>query len=226
MINMTVAESQILSGRDTYRFGNGAEPCPQPGTSGWTARDLDDPEVERDWVRNRYELVEGVLTKMPPAYFVGGNCAFNLMTILKSYSSERGLNFRLAAEGEIVIDQRRVLRADGLLLTPADARRQDQAARSAGKIDPKRVRLLVPPTLVIESVSPGHETHDRETKRAWYAEFGIPHYWIVDAFAGKLECLCLNGVNYDLDAAGTHNDIVEPRAFPGLKIPLRELWET
>src|SRR3954471_1887117 len=124
---MSVAEAQVLARRDTYRFGNRPMPCPQPGTTGWTARDLEDPDVERDWVQNRYELVEGVLTKMPPAYFVGGNCAFNLMTLLKAYSKERGLNYRLAVEGEIIIDELRVLRADGVLLTPADAERQDQA---------------------------------------------------------------------------------------------------
>jgi len=86
--------------------------------------------------------------------------------------------------------------------------------------------LTLPPTLVIESVSQGHEDHDEVTKRRWYAGFGIPHYWIVDGFARKLDCLRLNGSAYDLQAAGTQNDIVEPPAFPGLKIPLREVWET
>jgi Uma2 family endonuclease len=223
---MTVAEAQVLARRDTYRFGNGPTPCPQPGTTGWTARDLEDPDVERDWVQNRYELVEGVLTKMPPAYFVGGNCAFNLMALLKAYSKERGLHYRLASEGEIIIDERRVLRADGVLLTPVDAERQDQAARSAGKSDLKRVRLLVPPTLVIESVSAGHETHDRETKRLWYAQFRVANYWIIDAFQRTLECLRLNGNHYDVDAAGGQHDVLEPASFPGLKIPLREIWES
>ena len=223
---MTVAEAKVLARRDTYRFGDGPTPCPQPGTTGWTARDLEDPEVERDWVQNRYELVEGVLTKMPPAYFVGGNCAFNLMTVLRAYSKERGLNFRFAAEGEIIIDELKVLRADGVMLTPADALRQEQAARSVGKSDLKRVRLLVPPTLVIESVSPGHETHDRETKRLWYGQFQVPNYWLVDAFQRSLECLRLNGDRYDVDAAGKQNDVVEPPSFPGLKISLQEIWET
>ena len=45
----------------------------EPGTTGWTASDLDDPAIEREWFRGRYEIVEGVLTKMPPAYFTGGD---------------------------------------------------------------------------------------------------------------------------------------------------------
>lgn len=43
----------------------------EPGTTGWTVHDLDDPEIERQWFEGRYEIVEGVLTKMPPAYFTG-----------------------------------------------------------------------------------------------------------------------------------------------------------
>jgi hypothetical protein len=37
-----------------------------PGTTGWTASDLDDPAIERGWIRGSYEIVEGVLTTMPP----------------------------------------------------------------------------------------------------------------------------------------------------------------
>ena len=39
----------------------------RPGTTGWTAGDLDDPAIEATWERGRYEIVEGVLTKLPPA---------------------------------------------------------------------------------------------------------------------------------------------------------------
>ena len=51
-----------------------ASTLPRPfrvGTTGWTAADLDDPRIERLWERGAYEIVEGVLTKMTPAYFDG-----------------------------------------------------------------------------------------------------------------------------------------------------------
>lgn len=44
----------------------------RPGTTGWSASDLDDPRIEGKWLRGSYEIVEGVLTRMPPAYFIGG----------------------------------------------------------------------------------------------------------------------------------------------------------
>jgi hypothetical protein len=37
------------------------------GTTGWTVDDLDDARTERLWLRGRYEIVEGVLTTLPPA---------------------------------------------------------------------------------------------------------------------------------------------------------------
>ena len=47
----------------------GAKPAKKrfvAGTLGWTADDLDDPRIERLWDQGRYEIVEGVLTQMPP----------------------------------------------------------------------------------------------------------------------------------------------------------------
>jgi Uma2 family endonuclease len=197
----------------------------EPGTTGWTASDLDDPAIERAWFRGSYEIVEGVLTTMPPAYFAGGNAVFNLMALLKAYSKERGLRYRLAPEGEIVIDEFRVLRADAVLLTPEDQRRQTRAVKAADRPDPKRTRILIPPTLVIESVSPGHELHDRRTKKAWYAEFGVPNYWVVDAYEQTLECFKLDETKYRVDAKGKGDQTLKRVGFPGLVIPLKEIWE-
>ena len=82
----------------------------------------------------------------------------------------------------------------------------------------------MPPTLVIESLSPGHEDHDLETKRRWYAEFGVPDYWILDAFAEELVCLRLKGRNYVEDVRGRGKQVVRSSLFEGLKIDLGEVW--
>jgi hypothetical protein len=39
----------------------------EPGTTGWSIDYLDDPEFEPRWCEGRYEISDGVLTKMPPA---------------------------------------------------------------------------------------------------------------------------------------------------------------
>jgi Putative restriction endonuclease len=42
------------------------------------------------------------------------------------------------------------------------------------------VNVSAPPVLVIEIASPSSAHFDRNRKKAAYAEFGIPSYWIVD----------------------------------------------
>ena len=194
------------------------------GTLGWTASDLDDPAIEREWFRGRYEIVEGVLTKRPPAYFTGGESLLNLVLIVKAHTDAHGPRGSFAPEVDIIMGEPRVAVADAVFLTVEERARQDEAARRAGKTDARRARILVPPTLVIESVSPGHELHDQRTKRRWYADFGVPNYWILDAFRRALACLVLEGDHYRDDAAGHDDQIVRPSAFPGLEIPLAQLW--
>ena len=41
------------------------------GTTGWTVTDLLDPQVGVLYDEGRYEIVEGVLTLMPAAFFFG-----------------------------------------------------------------------------------------------------------------------------------------------------------
>ena len=195
-----------------------------PGTTGWTAGDLDDPEIERQWMRGRYEIVEGVLTTMPAAYFSGGNAAFNLIYLIKSHLREERLPGRFSTEVDIIIDEDRVARADAVMLLPKDEAAQRKAARAAKRRDVQRTRILVPPTLVIESISPGHERHDLRTKRRWYADFGVPNYWLLDAFAQSLKCLQIDAPDYRVQANGRADDKIEVPLLPGLVIPLATVW--
>jgi Uma2 family endonuclease len=196
----------------------------KPGTTGWTASDLDDPRIEGKWLRGRYEIIEGVLARMPLAYFVGGEATQKLVYLLTTHLLADGRPAAFAAKADIVIDETRVLRADMAYMTPEDKARQAAAGRAAGKADPRRTRILVPPTLVIESVSRGHELHDERTKRRWYAEFGVPNYWLLNVFDRTLHCLQHTGADYRDDASGRESDVLQPSAFPGLQLPLASIW--
>jgi Uma2 family endonuclease len=83
----------------------------------------------------------------------------------------------------------------------------------------------VAPTLVIENVSKGHESEDRIVKRRFYAEAGIPNYWILDVYEKTLECLALAKGAYTLDQIGRGKGKVAPKCFPGLTIELSKVWE-
>jgi Uma2 family endonuclease len=196
----------------------------EPGTTGWTARDLDDPEIKRLWSEGRYEIVEGVLTSMPPAYYIGGKVMQRLIYRTIFHIGEKVGSF--ASEVEIVVDEDRVVRADAAFLTPEEELRQRDAALAEGRQDVERTRILIPPTLIIECVSPGHEKHDTRTKRRWYAEFGVPNYWMLDPFKRTLKCLVLREGSYHDDAMGKRDEEVRPTLFPGLVLRLAELWNS
>jgi len=197
----------------------------QVGTLGWTAADLDRPEIARKWEEGRYEIIEGVLTEMAAAYFKHGSAFLRLHTQLDQQFEALGIEGAFSTELDVIIDDQRVIRADLAFMTPSDQAAQIRAVAERGRPDPDRSRIYVPPTLIIESISPDHERHDRITKRRWYAEFGVPNYWIIDAYRKTLECLRLVGASYEGDAAGASRGVVEPNVFPGVSVALDRLWK-
>jgi Uma2 family endonuclease len=210
--------------RDEYRFGRGPKPVLQAGTTGWSVDDLKHPRVRYLWELGRYEIVEGVLTLMPAARFRGGEVVVNLQFIVRSYFLERRTRCACSTEVDVAVDAIRVPKVDGVIVIG-----EDLAKFEALRFDPpdstwRDNALTLPPSILIESVSRGHEAHDRVTKRKWYADFKVPHYWIVDGFARTLECLRLEGGRYVSEASGKGEQTISVASFPGLKIPLSEVW--
>jgi Uma2 family endonuclease len=222
---MSVASSNLLGHRDVYRFGAGRELALQPGTLGWTVHDLRRPDVRALWDSGRYQIIRGVLTLMPPARFRGGTVVDNLKFILRGYFRERGIRAAFSGEVDIAVESDLVLRADGVAVVGRDLRKFEAQRFDPPDPDWKDNPLTLPPTIVIESISRGHELHDRVSKRSWYAAFGVPHYWIVDAYAKTLECLRLEGRKYVTDAKGRGDETLSMSGFPDLRVRLRDVWE-
>jgi Uma2 family endonuclease len=196
----------------------------EPGTSGWTASHLDDPRIAAQWDAGRFEIINGVLKTMPPADFHHGEVVFELLTMTRAYFRTRGVQARVSVEVDLIIDEDDVLRVDGMLVTEPEVAEQKRVLVQLSRDEKHLGRIRVAPKLVIESISPGHERHDRLTKRRLYAGFGIPNYWLVDALKRRLECLVLSGDDYVLDVAGADRDVIAPRAFPQCQIDCGSLW--
>ncbi|MBI2893860.1 MAG: Uma2 family endonuclease [Deltaproteobacteria bacterium] len=80
------------------------------------------------------------------------------------------------------------------------------------------------PDLVIEVLSESSRRFDRVTKLGWYAELGVPEYWIVDPSSCTLERLVLGEGHYVIAQALEGNALFAPPSFDGLEVPLAELW--
>ena len=197
------------------------------GTTGWTADLLDDPQIERLWDQGRFEIIEGVLTSMPAARYDGQKGLRRLTDAVERFLRDQGRSEEFVFEVDLILSNVRVPKADAILMTPEDERRQrEEHARRGGTRKFVYGRIVVPPTVLIESVSEGHEHHDQILKRRWYAQAKVPNYWIFDAVGRSLECLILDAMagTYRCDQSGRDNDVLRPSAFPGLELQLGQFW--
>jgi Uma2 family endonuclease len=80
------------------------------------------------------------------------------------------------------------------------------------------------PDLVVEVVSSSSRRYDRVTKLRWYAELGVPEYWLVDPQARTLERLVLHEGTYSIAQSLADDETFQPESFEGLVIPLPKLW--
>ncbi len=195
-----------------------------PGSTGWTVSDLDDPAIRRQWESQHVEMVHGVIAQMPAAFFDHGHSVDRLFDLLKPYFESRGIEAEFGTEVDVVVDESVLYRADGVVLLPDDVKRQLKAQKQRGEpVDTIR-SLLVTPTLLVESVSQGHESADTLVKHRDYGVFGAPNYWIINHHDKTLECYKLVRRKYVLDAKGESPMRLHPSAFDGLVIPLKKVF--
>lgn len=64
-------------------------------------------------------------------------------------------------------------------------------------------RVLVPPDLVIEIISPSSAKRDLEIKRRLYEQFAVPEYWVVDPECHTVMRFLLDGERYGPPAPHT-----------------------
>lgn len=197
-----------------------------PGTTGWTVRDLSDPETQLHWSRGRYEIVEGVLTTMPPQGFQGISPLSRLRRLLERHLDQTGQSGEFHNETDLLLRRGRVARPDMIFLTPAQQARQSEMEAKRKLLDTDYRPVFVMPLLVVESVSPGHEDHDRLTKRDWYAQAEIPNYWLLSAHEKSLECLKLQGKDYVVESSAQGTGILRAGLFGGVTIAMEELWKS
>jgi Uma2 family endonuclease len=196
-----------------------------PGTTGWTVHDLDDPKLEAEWEANHFQIIEGVLATMPPAYWETSSALNRLVRQVQDHLKSNGAASDFGFEVDVIVGETRIPKADAVYMSEADKANQLRANKARRK--PKGIkygRLCVPPTLVIENVSKGHESEDRVVKRRFYAEAGIPNYWILDVYEKSLECLALAKGAYVIDQLGRGKAKVTPKCFAGLVVDLASVW--
>lgn len=160
----------------------------------------------------RYEVIEGFLFSEPSPRTTHQEVAGNLFGVLRAHVRERGLGKVFFAPVDVILDQRTVVVPDLVFI-----------ARERAPIVTERA-VEGAPDLIVEILSPGTARRDRIAKMNAYARHGVRHYWLVDPVVQTLEAFELAEGTYHLVAALGADATFRPGLFPGLAIPLPELW--
>ena len=160
-----------------------------------------------------YEILEGELEVTPAPVPGHQGVSRNLEWLLEGYVRQHNAGRVYDAPIDVIVDEHNVVQPD-LIFISADR---------LHIIGEKSIEGM--PDLIVEILSPSTARRDRVLKLKMYAQHGLRHYWIVDCQQRTLEAFELDRETYRLVASLTDEAVFEPALFPGLEIPLGEVWE-
>ena len=185
----------------------------QPARHAWTYRDL----VALPEDQLRHELIDGEHVVTPSPGTAHQTISLNLVRQLLPYLDQHRLGEVLCAPFDIKLSLFTVLVPDLVYFT---------AERFARFVNEKHATAA--PDLVVEILSPGTRRRDKGRKRAVYDREGVREYWIVDPEGRSITALRRPRADAGLSDVATltvaAGDILESPLFPGLRIPVREVF--
>ncbi len=161
---------------------------------------------------NSYEVIDGELYVTPPPNTAHQNASSNLFRYLGPHVHQHGLGKVMYAPVEVVLDEGSGVQPDIVFVC------RDRLGIIAEQA------IEGPPDLVVEILSPRTRSRDRGIKMRRYASAGIPHYWLLDPRSRSLEPYRLTETGYKRVGIYGPGSVFEPDLFPGLAIPIDELW--
>jgi Uma2 family endonuclease len=160
----------------------------------------------------RYEVIDGALFVTPPPGWGHQRGLNRLNYLVCGYVIPRNLGEVVTAPIGVVLDDENGVEPDLVFIS-----RERLHIISARGVEGA-------PDLVVEVLSPKTRSRDRGSKMQRYAAAGVPHYWILDPRSRTLEPYRLGARGYELRGTFGPGTVYRPDLFPGLEIPIDELW--
>jgi len=162
---------------------------------------------------NRYEIIDGKLYVTPAPAMRHQIVSARLMDLLYRHVSSARIGHVFHAPTAVILGPHRQVQPDLLFLS----------REKIPLITSKEVAGA--PDLAVEIVSPSSKMADRVVKSAAYADSGVSWYWIVDPDERAVDEYRLETGQYRLLRKWEEPDVFEPELFPGLSLPLEELFD-
>ena len=159
----------------------------------------------------RYEVIEGRMYVTPVPWVEHQGVSGRLSMYIWGYARQRGVG-KLYAPLAVVLDEENGVQPD-LVYVSRDRYHLLSERGVEGA-----------PDLLVEIISPCTRRRDCGVKMRVYAAAGVPHYWIVDPRTRALEAYRLGELGYELTGKYGLGEVFRPELFPGLEIPIDDLW--
>jgi Uma2 family endonuclease len=160
----------------------------------------------------RYELYDGEVYVAPAPMPRHQIALMEILGRLWRYAEHSG-GLVLAAPIDIVFDELNVLQPD--IAYFSSSRRHH--------VQPDAV-TRVPPDLVVEVVSPSTVRNDLGRKKATFARFGVPEYWLVDPRVERIERYDLVDGRYVLTLAAETHESFTSTTLAGFRCDVASLF--
>jgi Uma2 family endonuclease len=179
----------------------------------WTIHDIEAlPDNGRE---KHYEIIDGELFVTRSPHFRHQRLATKLEVALENWSIVSGLG--------------QTVQTPGLIFTENDAVIPDviwiSNERLAQGLDDGG-HLIVAPELIVEIVSPGKSSgdRDRQAKRKLYSIYGVQEYWIGDWQLQNLEVYRRENAQLSLQETLYREDCLMSPMLPGFSLPLHQIF--
>ena len=164
----------------------------------------------------RYEIHDGELCVMAAPTADHQIVSVRLLTTLHRHVEARRLGLVLHAPLDVILSdtaaETTIVQPDLVYLD----REQLPALHRRG--------VEGPPTLVIEILSPTTAATDRSRKRALYARYGVPNFWLVDPDVRVIEAYVLRDGEYALAVRAAGGQPLDLPPFVDLGLVPDSLW--
>ena len=158
----------------------------------------------------RYELLDGKLVQKMTTTTAHAWAIAEMLDVLRSWGKPLGWVF--LPEGT------------GVKKEPFNGAVPDIVGFAPGASLQAQTTIYEQPFLVVEVLSRGTATADRNTKKQLYQSAGVSLYLLVDPNKRTLEVFTLKKSRYGTPRVLASDDNWQPDELPGLRLELKTLW--
>ncbi len=193
---------------DILPIAGSATHLPPPPGGRWTVADYE--QLPDDG--QRYELINGELRIAPTPAPDHQAASLRLAHYLFTYVETAGHGRVFTAPIDVQLGPAAIVQPDLIVILHGGA-----ASITAQ-------RIVGPPDLVVEVVSPGTASYDRREKRDLYAAAGVREYWIADPGHRVVELLTLAGSLYRAEHVYRGQAVIPSTIIPGWNVATERLF--